>query len=215
MWNTATRLDVTYISTSSLTGFHIMGHSGFMPSNLLRTKGSIAVGGGDGTAIIIAPSADGQIPESTATAAGGVVWKAATAYVEGTWTPTVTFVTPGDLNVAYTTRYGDYTKKGREVTVNGNILTSTFTFTTASGNFQITGLPFTSANTSGLVATGSLVFQGFTITGYTQCTPRIDANTSAIIFIISSSALTASSVTQGNAPTGGTLLLQFTITYHV
>lgn len=64
-------------------------------------------------------------------------------YEEGTWTPTATFQTPGNLSVVYSTRTGSYTKVGRLVTVEMIIVTSTFTFTTSSGVFQITGLPFT------------------------------------------------------------------------
>jgi hypothetical protein len=36
MWSTGNRIDATYISTSSQTGFHIMGHSGFMPINMVQ-----------------------------------------------------------------------------------------------------------------------------------------------------------------------------------
>lgn len=75
MWATATRLDVTYISTSSQTGFHVLGHSGFMPVNVLRTKGSIAAGNGDGGAIIVTAGADGTYLAATATASAGVAWK--------------------------------------------------------------------------------------------------------------------------------------------
>lgn len=63
-------------------------------------------------------------------------------YEEGTWTPTLTCVTPGNLTVAYTTRNGFYTKVGRVVSLTFEIETSTFTHTTASGNLQITGVPF-------------------------------------------------------------------------
>lgn len=71
-------------------------------------------------------------------------------YEEGTWTPVVTFATPGNVNVAYATRVGTYTKVGNLVTVGFIISTSTFTHTTASGFWLITGLPFTSlVNTVG------------------------------------------------------------------
>jgi hypothetical protein len=84
MWSAKDRIDVTYLSTSSATGFHVVGHSGFMPANLLRTKGSVATGAGDGNAIITAPSADGQYLESSASASGGVVWKTAPGITLGT-----------------------------------------------------------------------------------------------------------------------------------
>lgn len=75
-------------------------------------------------------------------------------YEEGTWTPTLTFATPGNLSVAYTTQSGQYTKIGRRVSVEAVIITSTFTHTTASGQLQITGLPFTVGSQSAAGAIG-------------------------------------------------------------
>lgn len=63
-------------------------------------------------------------------------------YEEGSWTPTVTAVVPGDLNVVYVSRGGTYTKIGRLVSFSFIITTSTWTYTTASGNLRVTGLPF-------------------------------------------------------------------------
>jgi hypothetical protein len=76
MWSTGSRLDVTYLSTSSQTGFHIMGHSGFMPANLLRLRGTIPSGDGAGGVELNTPSADDQILVSTASASAGVAFKA-------------------------------------------------------------------------------------------------------------------------------------------
>jgi hypothetical protein len=66
-------------------------------------------------------------------------------YEEGTWTPALTFATPGTLAVTYNTQSGSYTKIGRLVTV---IFRLSFAAAgiikgTASGNLSITGLPFT------------------------------------------------------------------------
>lgn len=66
-------------------------------------------------------------------------------YEEGTWTPVVTFATPGDLSVVYSGQTGRYCKIGNRVVVTFSITTTTFTHTTASGECRITGLPFTSA----------------------------------------------------------------------
>jgi hypothetical protein len=63
------------------------------------------------------------------------------------WTPTVTFATPGNLNVVYGTQTGQAWKWP----LGGGtsyclayfyIQTTTFTFTTASGQFSIQGLPY-------------------------------------------------------------------------
>jgi len=63
-------------------------------------------------------------------------------YSEGLWTPDVTFVGPGTFSRVSTTFEGIYTKIGNIVFVEANVV-FTPTFGTASGNFRITGLPFT------------------------------------------------------------------------
>ncbi len=57
------------------------------------------------------------------------------------WTPTMTFATPGDLSIAYTTQSGTYSRIGNIVCLTF-VLAFAPTFTTASGSFQVTGLPF-------------------------------------------------------------------------
>jgi len=79
------------------------------------------------------------------------------AYVGFTaWTPVFTFATPGDLSVAYGTRVAWYSRIGNIVTANFN-LTCTPTFTTATGNALITGLPFANNSSSGNVVGSSLI----------------------------------------------------------
>lgn len=68
---------------------------------------------------------------------------------DGTWTPVATFATPGDLSVVYTRQIGKYTKIGNLYFIYIDIA-FTPTFTTASGNFSITGAPVTPANNIGL-----------------------------------------------------------------
>src|SRR5262245_32311518 len=57
------------------------------------------------------------------------------------WTPTLTFATPGDLAVSYASRLGTLFTIGKFQILNFNITTSSFTFTTASGNLTISGVP--------------------------------------------------------------------------
>jgi hypothetical protein len=63
-------------------------------------------------------------------------------YEEGTWTPSASFGTVGNLNVVYVRRVGTYTKIGDRVLVGLAITTSTFTHTTAGGSARVTGFPF-------------------------------------------------------------------------
>lgn len=134
-------------------------------------------------------------------------------YEEGTWTPVLTFATPGDLNVVYSAQEGLYTKIGRLVTAVCTINTSTFTFTSASGNCNITGFPF--ANHATVRArSGTAQFQGVTKAGFTQMDLGMIGGQQLAIPAMSASATNVSAVTAANMPTGGTVIFSFTISYH-
>jgi hypothetical protein len=135
-------------------------------------------------------------------------------YEEGTWTPVFTFATPGNLSVVYSTQSGDYTKVGREVRVSGQTIMSTFTHTTASGGAQLTGLPFTAANT-GHSTVGSSAWTGVTKAGYTQVGSFIIFNQAIITWFAFASASAVSPVSAADMPTGGTPNLSTTCCYHI
>ena len=67
----------------------------------------------------------------------------------GTWTPSVSAVTPGDLALSGVTASGTYDRSilafGCDVRVSFS-WTGVVTYTTASGNFMMTGLPYTRLN---------------------------------------------------------------------
>jgi len=135
-------------------------------------------------------------------------------YTEGTWVPTITFDTPGDLSVVYTTQFGIYRKIGTLIHVAFNIATSTFTHTTAAGNLHIS-LPFQPATTPAInQRTGTLYFQGITKVNYTQFVVSFEnlAGPFAIVDA-SGSAQALSVVTAADMPTGGTVELRGGGTY--
>jgi len=82
--------------------------------------------------------------------------------VQGLWTPTLSFSTPGDLSVTYGNQLGIYLRFGSMVWVTGTVTASPFTHTTASGSLRINGLPFTVVNNSSMVCTGSININGIT-----------------------------------------------------
>lgn len=131
----------------------------------------------------------------------------------GAWTPAITFATPGDLAVAYTTQVGYYIKTGRMVTLSAQITTSSFTWSTASGTFQITGLPFTASATPNIRAQGAVDFQGITKANYTQLNINISQNAATILFNMSAQAQTRSNVVAADLPSGGTVVINLTINY--
>lgn len=130
-------------------------------------------------------------------------------YEEGTFTPSITFATPGNLGVAYSARVGQYTKIGNRVILDINLVTSTFTWSTSSGTLRVSGLPFTALNTANAgytLAVGSMAGMALNLSaGESLGSGFILANTNWIQFICNNFttranffALTAS------VPSGGT-----------
>jgi hypothetical protein len=125
----------------------------------------------------------------------------------------LTFATPGDLSVTYTTKYGRQTRIGRFLLAEFNIITSAFTHTTASGQLGISGLADVSSADSGYSAFGSLVWAGITKASYTQVTPIVTAGNNIINFIASGSGVATSSIVAADVPTGGTVHLRGFVVY--
>ena len=134
-------------------------------------------------------------------------------YEEGTWTPTLSFSTNGDLSVTYTTQVGSYTKIGNTVRLAFNIVTSAFTHTTASGNAQIGTLPFAGVNVTGLRQYGSIQLNGITKANYTQASPYAEVNDSTIRIQAWGSGQAVSNITAADMPTGTTIWLRGIIVY--
>ena len=128
------------------------------------------------------------------------------------WTPVLTFATPGDLSVAYTTQSGTYSRQGRRIVIHCQIVTSSFTHFTASGVLRVTGLPF-NASAAITTAFAPVAFGGITKANYTTITSQIVASGGNISFIASGSGQAVSTVTAADLPTGGTVVLDFTTTY--
>lgn len=131
-------------------------------------------------------------------------------YEEGTFTPTITFSTPGNLAVTYSQQTGDYTKIGRLVTVRISIVTSAFTYTTASGVFQIAGLPFQCA----IPGDAAISYQGYTDANRPFVAVRTIPSSTTADFFASGSGQTRNQTTVTQWPSGGNIIIAATITYH-
>lgn len=88
-----------------------------------------------------------------------------------TWTPAITFATPGNVSVAYGYQVGTYSQIGNIVIANFNIQ-ATATMTTASGALLITGLGFAqnASQASNAVGTYTGNASGASIPFPTSCT---------------------------------------------
>jgi hypothetical protein len=147
------------------------------------------------------------------TPAAGMTSQLLNWYEEGTWTPVLTCVTPGDLAITFTSNSGNYTRTGNRVNLVCNIVTSSFTYTTASGNLRIDNFPFTMVSTQNCV--GNLIFQGITKVGYTQINSQLTAGSTHIGLFASASGLATSQVTIADLPTAGSVILRINLQYEV
>lgn len=121
-------------------------------------------------------------------------------YEEGSWTMGITFATPGDLSVVYSSQSGRYTKIGRAHMYEGTVTTTTFTYTTATGTLRVSGLPFAPASGVPAVSLGR-----WTGVVSAVATPQIVAQvngTNVQFEVMNVSAGTTASLTQANAASG-------------
>lgn len=134
-------------------------------------------------------------------------------YTIDTWTPVLTFATAGDLSVVYSEQVGQYVKIGNLVLAYFGITTSTFTWSTASGNARITGLSFTALNTATTHFPGELSWGGITKANYTHIVPRVDNNTAFAVLAASGSAQSITTVAAADMPSAGTVTLRGCATF--
>ncbi len=152
----------------------------------------------------------GTDSSSIAFGAGGTL-----AYNPGytSWTPVVTFTTPGDLSVAYATQVGGYELVGNIYVINFNLV-FTPTFTTASGNLTITGLPAASNSTTGNIAVGNCYTSGMTWpASYTSLALQITAGSQLIGLVASKTAASATNFAATNFTTNVAATIIGTISY--
>lgn len=136
--------------------------------------------------------------------------------MRGTWTPALTFATPGDLSVAYSTQVGDWILENGEVDIRFAVVASTFTHTTASGLLRLTGLPFTSRVVASMQWAGSIsTFQGITKANYTQVGIVVQSTSVIGLFPICGSAQNLSTLSSGDLPSGTAKTLVGRVKYPV
>lgn len=214
------------ISTSGSSGDYEIVHGNsnyFMGSTEVPTRGDLSASTpypGVAASVVFHPQlrssvldavAVGQLP-FPATQNASADANTLDDYEEGSWTPTLTFATPGDQSIAYTLRTGVYTKIGRVVHIQFTIVTSTFTHTTAAGNLSVTGLPFAAGSA---LHRGTLDFGGINAAGYTQVTVAVGGGGSTLVFNKSGMGVAVGTVAAADAPTGGTVALVGSATYFV
>jgi hypothetical protein len=128
----------------------------------------------------------------------------------GTWTPTIAAVTPGDLTIVYSFQSGRWFRIGNFVYAQCDVVTSTFTHTTASGQMSVNSLPY-NANDD---YAGPLDFQGINKTGgYTAIHAVTAASSTGVFFETNGMNLAIAETNITDMPSAGTVVLRFSIWY--
>jgi hypothetical protein len=210
-------------NVGSAGSFVTFNGAGGTPSSITLTNGAglpvSAITASTSTALGVGSIELGNASDTTISrvAAGVIAVEGATVPTESSGTNSsglgITFTSPGDLAVtSYLSRAYSYVKHGKMVHLSFNIL-ATITFTTASGDLTITGLPFTAANDSTAIWRGVMQLGGITKAGYTDFVVGPQPNTTTMLVVANKSASDISVVTAADTPSGGTVRLQGTVTY--
>jgi hypothetical protein len=134
--------------------------------------------------------------------------------VIGSWTPTVSFLVPGDVSATYIFQYGRYRRFGQEVRINFYVRADPFTHTTASGRLIVEGAPYIEDSaTQGFEPVGACVYGGITKSGFSNAAIAVRAGTRQVEIHMSGSGVTPSYVQIFDVPTGGNLVLSGSVTY--
>lgn len=129
---------------------------------------------------------------------------ASAVFIPFTFTPAVTFATPGDLSVAYGQQLGYGATMGKFVFLN-IALAFTPTFTTASGEFRITGLPNLAVNETArnaALAIANLTTGWTWPTSATQLAGEVPTNTQYVRLMGHGNGITSAILSTTHVPTG-------------
>jgi len=185
----------------------------YVLKSLFSAKGSILGASAASTPANLSVGTDGQILTADSAQAIGIKWSDPVS--TGNWTPVLTFATPGNLSVTYSVQTGSWLKIGKILVASFQIATSAFTYTTASGALNITGLPNASASPANILMFGGSQWGGITKAGYTDLNWRITSGASLLLLVASGSGNAATTVLASDMPSGGTPALLGTIVYQI
>jgi hypothetical protein len=133
-----------------------------------------------------------------------VLSRNALGVVAGDWAPFFTFATPGNLVAVHSVQEGHWRRMGDLVWWMARLTTSTFTFTTASGNLRVAGLPAQAlVDTEGVAA-----LSGWTKAGWTQVNSVVRGGTDYMELHLSGSGQAMLQVTNVESPTTSALVLR-------
>ena len=120
-------------------------------------------------------------------------------------TLTLTAATEGNLSAVLSTARIDYIKRGNRVDYSIEIVTSTWTYSSATGQLTINGLPFAVNSLLGSISVGALAVNGLTKAGYTNFVLAPIVGTTTLVMYASGSGEPNAVVAVTDFPSGGTV----------
>ena len=156
--------------------------------------------------------------QASPTRTGDTLHSDVPGYAKQLWTPGLTFSTPGDLSVVYTTTLGKYVQVGSLIIAFFTIIVGSWTYMTGSGILRLTGLPFPAElipGTNIAWSSGNSYWAGINPTnGYTDLMPRIPGAVSYCELIMSGDAqASVETITATHVPSANTFVLGGVILY--
>lgn len=133
-------------------------------------------------------------------------------YEESSFTPTVTFSTPGDVSISYSSRSGDYTRIGDLIYANV-VMIFTPTYTTASGDLRIASFPFVADSTQGGITLYSKTIAMPFPASCTYVTPVIASANSYVVLRAFGSAVSQANCGTTEFPSGVARTIAITVLY--
>lgn len=186
-------------------------------SSVFGRAGAVAAAAGDYTAAEV--DYDNSVSGLTATdvqaaideIVAGLGTASAEDYEEGTFTPTMSFSTPGDLVVSYTVQNGTYVKVGKMLTVQCDV-SGQLTYATSSGLFQYGNFPFANNATAPAEAVAQPVTSHAWPSTATQLVASLGASSTNVIVSAQKSG-TNSAFQAVDLPTGTTTRWRANLSY--
>jgi hypothetical protein len=153
--------DGSSVSLDFETSVGTIGDEGSLAGRILGVR----TGGGTTGALTFSTTNAGTLSEKVRILpTGGITFNGDTAaanalddYEEGTWTGTLTPSTSGSIVLSSATQPFQYTKIGRQVTINGLVVISSVS-SPVGLRLQLGGLPFTTANAANARGGGAVTF---------------------------------------------------------
>ena len=186
--------------------FHTNAGSSIAERLRIDASGDVTISDGD---LVIGTAGHGIDFSATSDGAGTDSSELLDDYEEGTFTPTLGAHTSNGTH-SYTTQVGNYTKVGNVVHIWLKLVINTLNTSGAiSGNLEISGLPYTSANTTGQAYMGTFLPVGLDMDSGTGPVVMMGINQARLSLVAAVDDASYDTFTSADVASGDGFWIQF------